>query len=95
MRGNRYPSFYDSSVNDETLDNELATDKVDGLMSKEDKVKLDSIQLGEDGSLTPIIKAENVIETEDKQFVTVEQINKWEAFTNSQYDPDSETLVIG
>lgn len=39
----RYPSYYDSSIDDATLDPELATHTSDGLMSKEDKIKLDSI----------------------------------------------------
>ena len=45
-RKNRYVSYYDASIDDETLDNELASSTSDGLMSKEDKIKLDSIQLG-------------------------------------------------
>lgn len=43
LRKVRYPGFYDASMDDETLDNELATPTSDGLMSKEDKIKLDKI----------------------------------------------------
>ena len=75
MRKNRYVGYYDASMDDETLDNELATPTSDGLMSKEDKVKLDKIS---EGSISGPVKADDIIETEDKKFVSNDQIAKWD-----------------
>ena len=74
LRKNRYASYYDASMDDETLDNELATDTSDGLMSKEDKMKLDSIQIGGSGSVK--IPASEIIPDENNQFVTSEDKQK-------------------
>ena len=90
LRKNRYASFYDASMDDETLDNELATPTSDGLMSKEDKVKLDKISEGTSGP----VKAENVIETDDKQFVSEDQITKWNSSQIVYYDPEREAVVV-
>ena len=72
-RPNRYPSFYDSSIDEDALDNELATHHTDGLMSKEDKQKLDMLT-GESATFS----ADIITETVEKQFVTIEQKSKIE-----------------
>ena len=95
MRKNRYVSYYDASIDDETLDNELATDKTDGLMSKEDKAKLD--RLNENGTFDAIVNAKDVIEDSENRFVTDEQIAKWDNNTSSletEYDEEEEALII-
>lgn len=95
MRKNRYPSYYDASIDDETLDTELATDKTDGLMSKEDKAKLDRIS--EDGTFEAIVKAEDVICDADNRFVSDEQIAKWDNNSSSieaEYDEEEEALIF-
>lgn len=91
MRKNRYVGYYDASMDDETLDNELATPTSDGLMSKEDKIKLDNITEGSSGP----VKAENIVESEDKNFVSKDQINKWDSSShNVTYDPEKEAIVL-
>lgn len=93
MRKNRYASYYDASIDDETLDNELASETSDGLMSKEDKIKLDKLT---EGSSSGPVKAEDVIENENKKFVTDEQIAKWDSSSHTvSYDPDQEAIIIG
>lgn len=92
MRKNRYVGYYDASMDDETLDNELATPTSDGLMSKEDKIKLDKIIEG--GSASGPITAENIVESEDKKFVSNEQIEKWNSSSHKvEYDPEKEAIV--
>lgn len=68
LRKNRYASFYDASMDDETLDNELATATSDGLMAKEDKIKLDSIKVTDTEGVK--IPASNIVPDEDNQFVS-------------------------
>lgn len=93
MRKNRYVGYYDASMDDETLDNELATPTSDGLMSKEDKMKLDKIS---EGSTSGPVNAEDVIESEDKKFVSDEQIAKWDSSSHTiEYDPDRQAIIIG
>lgn len=91
MRKNRYVGYYDASMDDETLDNELATPTSDGLMSKEDKIKLDSMT---EGSTSGPINAENIVESNDKKFVSDEQIEKWDSSSHKmEYDPIKEAIV--
>lgn len=76
----RYPSYYDASLdNEDILDCELACPTSDGLMSKEDKVKLDSINLGEGGNIivNPEVKASNVIQDNEHRFVTDTEKDYW------------------
>ena len=92
LRKNRYASFYDASMDDETLDNELATPTSDGLMSKEDKIKLD--KMSEGGTSGPV-NADDVIESDDKKFVSEEQIAKWDSSSHSiEYDAERKAIVI-
>lgn len=74
LRKNRYVSYYDASIDDDTLDNELASDTSDGLMSKEDKMKLDKINITEEGGVK--IPADKIDTTEDKQFMSKEDKKK-------------------
>lgn len=74
LRKNRYASFYDASMDDETLDNELATATSDGLMSKEDKIKLDGITVTDTGGVK--IPATNIETTKDHQFISEEEKQK-------------------
>ena len=91
MRKNRYVGYYDASMDDETLDNELASETSDGLMSKEDKAKLDRLTEGSSGP----VKAEDVVESEDKKFVSNEQIEKWNSAShNIDYDEERQAIVI-
>ena len=91
-RKNRYVSYYDASISDETLDNELASHTSDGLMSKEDKLKLDA--LNTDGSVD--VKASNVITDSENMFVSEEQIAKWDEASEHAvtYDHKRQALVI-
>ena len=87
----RYPSYYDSSIDDDALDNELATHKNDGLMSKEDKMKLDKINT--DGSIN--VNAGDIICNSENQFVSQEQIDNWNSAVNAvTYDKNRSALVI-
>lgn len=95
LRQNRYPSYYDSSIDDDALDNELASPTSDGLMSKEDKIKLDKIS--DDGSLQVEVKASDVIQDENNMFVSEEQIEKWNSISNSinvEYDESRQALIF-
>jgi len=95
LRQNRYPSYYDSSIDDDALDNELASPTSDGLMSKEDKIKLDKIS--DSGNLQVEVKAADVIEDKDNMFVTEKQIEKWDSMTkavNIEYDEEHKALVF-
>lgn len=74
LRKNRYASFYDASMDDETLDNELATATSDGLMSKEDKIKLDGITVTDTGGVK--IPASNIVPDKDNQFISEEDKTK-------------------
>lgn len=78
-RKNRYASYYDASIDDQTLDNELATEKTDGLMSKEDKIKLDKISVGEGGDLGLQVNASDVIVDKENQFVSEQEKQKLES----------------
>ena len=73
LRKNRYASYYDASIDDETLDNELASDVSDGLMSKEDKIKLDKMKVSGDGTVSVSVNASEIITDENNQFVTEQQ----------------------
>lgn len=91
-RPNRYPSYYDSSVDDEVLDNELATHLNDGLMSNQDKIKLDKIDVE---SLTANVNASDLIVDDKHMLVTKEQIEIWNNKSSSvEYDEDRSSLVI-
>ena len=95
LRQNRYPSYYDSSIDDDALDNELASPTSDGLMSKEDKIKLDKIS--DDGSLQVEVKGSDVIQDENNMFVSEEQIEKWNSISNSinvEYDESRQALIF-
>lgn len=74
LRKNRYASFYDASMDDETLDNELATATSDGLMSKEDKIKLDGITVTDTGGVK--IPVTNIETTKEHQFISEEEKQK-------------------
>ena len=93
LRKVRYPGYYDATMSDETLDNELATSTSDGLMSKEDKIKLDKLVEGSNPSGP--VKAEDVVESDDKKFVSEEQIAKWDSASHAiDYDEDRQAIVI-
>lgn len=95
-KNTRYPAYYDGTIDADTLDPELATSDSDGLMSKEDKAKLDSIKF-DGGTLTPVVKAEDVIKDDNHQFVTKEQIKKWDQAATTggiEYDEENEMLVF-
>lgn len=67
--------YYDGSFDQEKFDNQmLATVNQDGLMSKEDKTKLDELT----GGTTNSIEAGNVVQDETHRFVTDEQITAWD-----------------
>ena len=89
-RKNRYVSYYDASIDDQTLDNELATGTTDGLMSKEDKIKLDSISIGNDGSLGLQVNASDVVVDKENQFVSEEEKQKLESI---EVDKDGKIAV--
>lgn len=96
VKGSRYPLYYDASIDEETLDPELASDTSDGLMSKEDKVKLDRVKVGENGDVNIEVKASEIIYDENHKFVTEEQIEKWDNNTiDMEYNEEEETLIIG
>lgn len=96
-KGYKYPSYYDGTIDDSTLDPELASSDSDGLMSKEDKEKLDSIKVS-GGGISLDVKASNVTTDEHHKFVTEEQIKKWDtsasASSKMEYDEIDEALVI-
>lgn len=71
-RNKRYVAYYDGTLDDETLDPELATSERDGLMSKEDKEQFDKLLKGEGLKIT----ADNVICDSNNRFVTDAQIEK-------------------
>ena len=73
-------SIYDGTMTEEDLDPVLATQEQDGLMSKEDKKKLDSMSEGGGGS-TPIesIDASKVVQDETHRFVTDVEKTTWNA----------------
>ena len=94
-KGYKYPSYYDGTIDDSTLDPELASSNSDGLMSKEDKVKLDSITIGSEGGISVEVKATDVKTDETHNFVTKEQIEKWNSSSKQMvYDEDEEALII-
>lgn len=94
-KGYKYPSYYDGTIDDSTLDPELASSNSDGLMSKEDKVKLDSITIGSEGGISIEVKASSVTTDENHNFVTEEQIKKWDNSSKKiEYDKDKEALII-
>ena len=81
-------SIYDGTMTEEDLDPVLATQEQDGLMSKEDKKKLDSMSEGGGGS-TPIesIDASKVVQDETHRFVTDTEKTTW----NSKAGTDKAT----
>ena len=81
-------SIYDGTMTEEDLEPVLATQEQDGLMSKEDKKKLDSMSEGGGGS-TPIesIDASKVIQDETHRFVTDVEKTTW----NSKAGTDKAT----
>ena len=94
-KGYKYPSYYDGTIDDKTLDPELASTDSDGLMSKEDKVKLDSITIGSEGGISVEVKATDVKTDETHNFVKKEQIEKWNNSSKQmEYDEDEEALII-
>lgn len=88
LRKNRYVSFYDASMDDETLDNELATSTSDGLMSKEDKIKLDGITVTDTGGVK--IPAVNIVPDKDNQFISEKDKQKLDSIEASD---DGKILV--
>ena len=75
FRGVRY---YDGTFDQEKFDNQmLASAEQDGLMSKEDKVKLD--ELASSAGEEVVVEAANVIQNEVNRFVSDEQIASWDA----------------
>lgn len=82
LRKNRYASYYDASIDDEALDNELATATSDGLMSKEDKIKLDGIKITDTGGVK--IPAVNIVPDEENQFVSKEDKQKLESLETTE-----------
>lgn len=97
-KGYKYPSYYDGTIDDSTLDPELASSDSDGLMSKEDKEKLDSIKVDGEGGISLDVKASNVTTDEHHKFVTEEQIKKWDTSaapsSKMEYNEVDEALVI-
>lgn len=98
-KGYKYPAYYDGTIDDATLDPELASSDSDGLMSKEDKIKLDSIKFEGSGGISVEVKASAVTTDEQHKFVSEEQIKKWDdsskpASKKMEYDKDSESLII-
>lgn len=70
--------YYDSSFNQEKFDSTmLATAEQDGLMSKEDKIKLD--ELTGENTKDPTVQATSVIQDESHRFVSDEQIITWDS----------------
>ena len=69
-------SFYDGTMTDEDLDIMLATETQDGLMSKEDKIKLNSMS---DGGSIESISASKVTQDTDHRFVTDIEKSTWNA----------------
>lgn len=83
-RKKRYVAYYDGTLDDDDLDPELASSERDGLMSKEDKVKLDSIT---NNNSTPItINATDVICDSEHRFVTDTLIAKLESVPSAYYE---------
>ena len=84
-------SIYDGTMTEEDLEPVLATQEQDGLMSKEDKKKLDSMSEGGGGS-TPIesIDASKVVQDETHRFVTDTEKTTW----NSKAGTDKVTGAV-
>ena len=73
----QYVGIYDGTMTDDDLDVMLATQTQDGLMSKEDKIKLDNLSGG--GGSVPVesIEASKVIQDTDHRFVTDTEKSTW------------------
>lgn len=70
--------YYDGTFDQEKFDKQmLASADQDGLMSKEDKVKLDELASGSTEEIT--VEAANVVQDETHRFVSDEQIAAWES----------------
>lgn len=77
--------YYDGSFDQEKFDNSmLASAKQDGLMSKEDKVKLDGLNGASGEEIS--VKASNVTQDESHRFVSDEQITRWESKPETKED---------
>ena len=81
----------------------LASDKVNGLMSRDDKVKLDSIPEGVNNYIHPNSHpASMIIESTNKQFVSSNQIREWNSklgrddiiFGSSKFVGTSGAIII-
>ena len=70
--------YYDGTFDQEKFDSQmLASAEQDGLMSKEDKAKLDEITNTSNEEIT--VNASNVVQDETHRFVSDEQISAWDA----------------
>ena len=70
----KFTSYYDGTFDQEDFDREhLATKDQDGLMSKEDKAKLDELAGGGEST----VEAANVVEDATHRFVTDEEKTAW------------------
>ena len=100
---NKCVRFYDGTFDQEDFDKEvLASKDQDGLMSKEDKAKLDELTGGESSNITTI-EAANVVEDADHMFATESQLAKVDAipadpkYTDTIYEhPETHpaTMII-
>ena len=76
----QFIGIYDGTMTEEDLKQVLATKEQDGLMSKEDKIKLDSLTSGEGGSGTiESIEASKVVQDASHRFVSDTQISTWDS----------------
>ena len=88
-------SIYDGTMTDEDIDLMIATEDQDGLMSKEDKKKLNSLTTGGDGSATvDSLEASKVVQDATHRFVTDTQISTWDAkATTDKADSSKDGLM--
>ena len=94
--------IYDGTFDQDDFDKELLASKdQDGLMSKEDKVKLDELTGGGSGESSTTIEAANVIQDKTHMFATEEQLSKIDAiprdavYTDTVYEhPETHPATI-
>lgn len=75
-------SIYDGTMNDDDLDVLLASTTQDGLMSKEDKIKLDSLTSSNGSD----IKASSITQDSTHRFVTDTEKTKWNSLPSTKTD---------
>ena len=94
---NRFVSEEQISNWDSKADATLACDTASGLMPREDKIKLDTVEEGANNYVHPDSHSASIIEQdENHRFVSDEQISKWNNnSSNIKYDPDMEAIIIG